>query len=110
MNPDGSIITTGTESDFPTIEDFKTKFMKQSQTEPQVGYGKSETVSVGTINSGINFDKVKGQNADSTIDYNFLNHTADDSDSTFQHGTYISRIITHSSNPTIVKGITKNCF
>ena len=80
--------------DLNNLDDFKSSFLKQTSIEPQVGRGQYQTFMVGIIDTGINFSPNTGQLPDSTIDYNFLNHTSNvDDDAYITHGTYIAEII-----------------
>lgn len=114
LNPgDGAAATKGIgeKIDLNDIESLKTNFMKQTSREPQTGGGKYETFLVGIIDTGINFNSPINQTPDSTIDYNFLNHTSDIKDDAYiTHGTYIARIIAQNTISRAVKLIGLKTF
>jgi Subtilase family len=118
LNPDGGGAGSGGNNltDTPTDDSGIAlgKSFKLPPPEPQAGSGKdkatqsSVVVTVGIIDTGINYGKqesILGSVANPTIDYNFLNHSADISDAnSVIHGTKIARIIAknYGSNIKIV--------
>jgi hypothetical protein len=94
LNPDTPVIASGnTQADFTQDRDFRANFMKQTPAEPQVGYGKQTSAMIGIIDSGINFGTI-GLSPDPTMDYNFLDHSANVSDASVGiHGTEIAKIV-----------------
>jgi hypothetical protein len=96
LNPDGPAAGMGGTSGFNSSI-IQTKSLKLPQTEPQSGYGQKPSLLVGIIDSGLNNEKYIASKLDNTLNYNFLSHTADVSD-TFMHGTEIARIIAKETN------------
>jgi Subtilase family len=101
LNPDGEIIATGIphfDPESPQID--SPVSMKLPQPEPKGGYGKSEAISVGIIDSGIN---LKGEtlienSLNIGLNYNFVTSNPGDTNNITDpniviHGTKIARII-----------------
>jgi Subtilase family len=101
LNPDGEIIATGIphfDPESPKID--SPVSMKLPQPEPKTGYGKSEAISVGIIDSGIN---LKGEDSIANsinigLNYNFVTSNLADTNNITDpniviHGTKIARII-----------------
>ena len=111
LNPDTPVIASGnTQADLLNDSDFKANFMKQTSPEPQVGYGTKTPVIIGIIDTGINFGAI-GQSPDSTIDYNFINHSVNVTDPTIgNHGTEIAKIVLANSSPIATKYVGLKTF
>ncbi len=101
LNPDGEIIATGVPHFDPESSQIDSPVsMKLPQTEPKGGYGKSEAISVGIIDSGINLkgeDLIAGS-INIGLNYNFVTSNAADTNNISDpnlviHGTKIARII-----------------
>jgi hypothetical protein len=101
LNPDGEIIATGVPHFDPESSQISSPVsMKLPQTEPNVGYGKSEAISVGIIDSGINLkgeDLIAGS-INVGLNYNFVTSNPADTNNITDpnlviHGTKIARII-----------------
>jgi hypothetical protein len=100
LNPDTPVIASGNQSEFSNSDFFKSKFTKQNSKEPEVGYGKEKIFIVGIIDSGINFGSIiPAKSPDATLDYNFLDHSANVTDASIGiHGTAITNIIESNSS------------
>lgn len=111
LNPETPVIAAGNhQADLSKNDDFKTNFMKQTSPEPQVGYGKQSLAVIGIIDSGINFGAL-GQNPDPTLDYNFLDHSANVADGSVGiHGTKIVKIVVASTIPKTMKYVGLKTF
>jgi hypothetical protein len=111
LNPETPIIATGNhQSDLSKNGNFRTNFLKQTSSEPQVGYGKQTLAMIGIIDTGINFGAL-GPSPDSTLDYNFLNHSANVSDSSAGiHGTEIAKIVGVNTTPQPIKYVGLKTF
>ena len=101
LNPDGEIIATGVPHFDPKSPQINSPVsMKIPQKEPETGYGKSEAISVGIIDTGINSagEKLIASSINMGLNYNFVtSNPADTNDITdpnkIIHGTKIARII-----------------
>ena len=100
LNPDGEIIATGVPHFDPESLQNSPVSMKIPQPEPQVGYGKSEAISVGIIDTGINLEgeTLISSSINLGLNYNFVaSNRADTNNITDPnkviHGTKIARII-----------------
>jgi hypothetical protein len=112
LNPETPIIASGPkQSILPNNNnDLGVNFMKQTSPEPQVGYGKQTPVMIGIIDTGINFGAI-GQSPDPTIDYNFLDHSANVYDASVGiHGTEIAKIIKVNTAPKAMKYVGLKTF
>ena len=103
LNPDGEIIGAGIPHFDPNTPAYKPQnvsSLKQVRYEPQVGSGKSEVLTIGIIDSGINSkdEPFIANHLDPTLDYNFVaegstaKNDVTDPNSVI-HGTKIARII-----------------
>lgn len=111
LNPDTPIIATGNLSDSPNVDSLQSKFNSQRSNNRQVGYDKQQTFTIGIIDSGINFAAMPGKSPDSTIDYNFLNHSANVSDVSLGiHGTEIAKIVETKMNSVNMKYVGLKTF
>lgn len=103
LNPDGEIIGAGIPHFDPNTSAYKPQnvsSLKQSQNEPAVGSGKSETFTIGIIDTGINSqdEPFIANHLDPTLDYNFVAEGATSTNDVTDpnpviHGTKIARII-----------------
>jgi Subtilase family len=111
LNPDTPVIASGgTQSDFTRDSDIRANFMKQTSAEPQVGYGKQTSAMIGIIDSGINFGTI-GLSPDPTMDYNFLDHSANVADASAGiHGTEIAKIVKVNTAPVAMKYVGLKTF
>jgi hypothetical protein len=96
LNPDGPAAGMGGTAEFNSSI-IQTKSLKLPQTEPQSGDGNNASLLVGIIDSGLNNEKLIASKLDNILNYNFLSHTSDVTDS-FMHGTEIARIIAKETN------------
>ena len=91
LNPDGGAagMGVGTDEKSALMPEKKSKI---SPSEPQGNYGKGDVFLIGIIDSGLNNEDSLSSKINNTLNYNFLDHTSNVSDS-FMHGTEIARII-----------------
>ena len=108
LNPDGPAAGMGGNSEsYSSV--IKTNSFKFPPTEPQSGYGKGSPFLVGIVDSGLNNEKPIASKLDNSLNYNFLTHTSDVSDS-FMHGTEIARIIAKETNGESIKMVGLKTF
>lgn len=101
LNPDGEIIATGIPHFDPESSSIDSPVsMKMPQPEPQAGYGKSEAISVGIIDSGLNLkdETFISSSINLGLNYNFVTSNPADTNNVTDpnsviHGTKIARII-----------------
>lgn len=111
LNPDTPIIATGNLSDSPKVDSLQSKSYHHRFDNRQVGDGKQQTFTIGIIDSGINFAALVGKSSDSTIDYNFIDHSTNVSDSSLGiHGTEIAKIVETKINPLNIKYVGLKTF
>jgi len=97
LNPDGGAAGSGNNNEVGSFDLEKIKHIKQTNNEVQaVGYGRKDALLVGVIDSGVNNDTMLAGRMNTSLNYNFLNHTSDVSDATL-HGTEIASIIVSKS-------------
>lgn len=111
LNPETPIIASGNHQVNSRKNDsLKANITKQTSPKPQIGYAEQLPVIIGIIDTGINFGAM-GQSPDPTIDYNFLDHSANVFDSNIGiHGTEIAKIIGANTAPQAIKYVGLKTF
>lgn len=115
LNPDGEIIGAGVPHFDPNMPTYKSPYLgslKQARNEPVVGSGKSETFTIGIIDSGINAkdEPFIANHLDSTLDYNFVAEGATSTNDVTDpnpviHGTKIARVIVQETGKAYAKNL-----